>query len=172
MKEKYINLAKKLIELAKRGVDGEKINAQEMLNRIMEKHGITFEDIEEETKKFFEIRVMKKHERLFCQVLSTIVGNKLKIYNSHKQRYKLVELTTAQYIELECKFNFYKKVYDDEMESFFLAFIHVNGLLPNNVDKNDIAKKPLTPEEQNIINKAVQMIKGLNKNNFQKRLTQ
>lgn len=45
--EKYIELAKKLKELADRGTGGEKVNAEQQLTRLMEKHGITLEDIED-----------------------------------------------------------------------------------------------------------------------------
>ena len=51
---KNIDLAKKLKALADRGVDGEKTNAEAMLNSLMKKHNITIEEIEgEELLDFF-----------------------------------------------------------------------------------------------------------------------
>ncbi len=58
--DKYIELAKKLKAHADRGFDGEKINAEKMLNRLLEKHGITIEDIEQDKKSdyFFNLNTI------------------------------------------------------------------------------------------------------------------
>ena len=48
---KYIELAKKLKALADRGIGGEKINAEKMLNALMKKHKISIEDIEGEKQE-------------------------------------------------------------------------------------------------------------------------
>jgi hypothetical protein len=45
-RKKILDKAKKLKELADRGVGGEMANAKEMLSKYMEKHNITFEEIE------------------------------------------------------------------------------------------------------------------------------
>ena len=54
MNEKYIILAKKLKALADKGIDGERVNAQKMLDTLMRKHNLTITDIEgEKTDDYF-----------------------------------------------------------------------------------------------------------------------
>ena len=63
MEEKTIERIKKLQALAERGVGGEKETAQKMLNRMLEKNGISsLEELENEEYEYTLFSYNGKHE--------------------------------------------------------------------------------------------------------------
>lgn len=134
---KEIELAKKLKELADKGVDGEKTNAEEMLKAFMKKHKITFEDIEGEKIEMHFFNFDKAYLHLFTQIVKSI-NVSLKIYGEiPKNKMKdygatgnyAVESTVAEYIEISSKFDFYLRLYLKELDVFNYAFYRANKLL-------------------------------------------
>ncbi len=72
-KDKALELARKLNELAKRGEGGEKINAESMLKKIMEKHGFTIDDIEKKPKSFIRLRYDNSFRNQFRQEVNQAI---------------------------------------------------------------------------------------------------
>lgn len=150
---KHIELAKKLKALAEKGVGGEKTNAEKMLNDLFKKHNLTLEELENEKVQDFYFSI--KDENIW-QLLYQIVKNvnfTIKCYgeipkkNIRELRLKgnyFIECTVLEYIEIEAKFDFYKKLYYAEMQVFLRAFIEANDL---GVDDPNRLPSPLSEAE-------------------------
>ena len=139
---KCIDLAKKLKALANRGIDGEKINAETMLNALMKKHGITIEEIEGEKIEDYYFQVKKEDIRLWHQIIAK-VDDSISSYGEFPKNVikefslkgnHMLKCTTSQYVEIEAKLSFYKKLYEEELEIFFIAFLSANDLLVKESD--------------------------------------
>ena len=136
--EKHIELGKKLKALADRGVGGEKVNAQKLLHALLKKHNITIQDIEgEKTQEYFLNLDDATQGKLFSQIAGK-VNRDLKLYGEFPKnvirKYKLkgnhmITCTPAEYIEIEAKYDFYSKLYADELKIFWKSFLKANDLL-------------------------------------------
>lgn len=138
---KYIELAKKLKELADKGVGGERMNAQQQLHRLMEKHGFTIDDIESETEALRDFFVSIDGVRLYGQIVATVLGQNVHFVTDEKKPMVFSIVTTASiHIEIQSKFDFYYKLYSDELRIFFSAFVGANGLFPKDATPDPFNK--------------------------------
>ena len=76
---KHIELAKKLKALADKGIGGEKVNAEKMLNDLLKKHNITIEDVEGEKTENYFFKVKPEDSNLFIQIVKRVRYD-LKVY--------------------------------------------------------------------------------------------
>lgn len=183
MNDKLLETAKKLKALSDRGVGGEKENAIQMLERFMQKHGITAEMIEG--------RIVKKHyvylepmfeKRFFYQICANVLGGSVSMIHyryklTKKQIYKGkdrygIECTDAEFIEIEAKHEFYFKHFLDELDLFRSAFIQKNKLYQKvENDSDDIEQPELSLEEKQKLFKIVNMMQGMERKVFVKQLS-
>ena len=129
----------KLKDLADRGVDGERENAEQMLSELMHKYGISPDFINEVKKDRFTIRFKVIWERkLFVQLMSLCVGNDddWGLYAHYKPRSRNwdhktyeIECTQAQWIESLAKFEVLRRDYERQLKNFYRAFLMRNDLL-------------------------------------------
>lgn len=161
---------KKLKALADKGVGGEKENAESMLKRLMEKHGVSIEEIEEDQKIPRDLKFTKKNEQLFWQILSHIMGGAAQ-YRSHKNSTTRIriEMTSSEHIEFEAKMNFFQKKFEEDFSIFYRAFIHKNDLFSKPSDLSSEPKE-MTPEEIDEYFKVKEMMQGMKKHNHSKLL--
>lgn len=154
-----INKAKKLFTLANQGADGEKEAAALILNRLMDKYGISDSDLEEETISLEWFRYKDKlNRRLLIQVIYMVLGPK-EIYRRKDGRGKLVSAycTLAERLEIEITFDFFSRAMDKELERFLQAFIIKNHLYPTS-DKDNSEDQEISEEEWQ---KLCYMIRGM-----------
>lgn len=139
---KYIELAKKLKALADRGVGGEKYNAEKKLQSLLQKHGLSMSDIEEEAVCWNQMTIIKEKIKLFHQVSYNVIGKKYKgtAYRRHKNKVA-IECTKAQAIEIEAKLNFYWKFYNEELDIFYHAFIQRNQIFAEDGDVAEVKEE-------------------------------
>lgn len=85
MEEKTIQRIKKLQALAERGVGGEKETAAKMLQRLLEKNGIsTLEELEKEEVEYFLFSYKGRHEiKLLKQCMYKVLG-----HSNHTKYYR------------------------------------------------------------------------------------
>jgi hypothetical protein len=168
MNNKILDLAKKLYALSERGIGGEKENAANMLNNLMEKHSISLDDIIGEIKKKHFFIVKLEQRKFFFQVVASVIGNIESYFELEGKKTKLgLMLTDADFIEISAKFEFYWKSYEKDMKIFYSAFIQKNSLYR----KKDESKEPIEdyiPTEEDF--RMFEMMKGIDKHIFQKRL--
>ncbi len=165
---KILDLAKKLKALADQGVDGEKENAAAMLQRLMEKHGITLESISDEVKRkrYFDIKTTQ--QKFFQQVASSVIGGGFSYFVSPTSKRRIgIELTDAQYIEIDAKFEFYIKAYEKDLDIFYRAFIHRNRLTAKPTENDTRPGHKMSEDDL----KVLEMMRAMNKHEFQKRLS-
>lgn len=156
--DKHIELAKKLKQLADKGIGGEKLNAEQMLNNLLKKHNLTLADIEDEVKQDFFLKFTDEYKwRMFSQITSLIdptiskygkFPDKLIKTHRLKGNY-IVTCTVAQYIEIQAMHEFYFRLYQAELDVFYTGFLHANRLLlPPDADQKpeDLSDEELQKE--------------------------
>ncbi|UQZ90539.1 hypothetical protein C4J81_15515 [Deltaproteobacteria bacterium Smac51] len=129
-----LDLLMKLKALAEKGIGGEKENAENSLHRLMEKYGFTEADLGDEDKPtvhYFKYKT-ETEMRLLMQVVRKVTNAPGDFYNEiitssngrdRKTPNKIgAMLTPAQIVEVDFLFSFYSRLYNKELNSFFLAF--------------------------------------------------
>lgn len=122
--------------LADQGVGGEKVNAEERLRYLMQKHGITETDLEDAGVRLYWIRYKTAYERkLLFQLAYKYTGpghahGCVGTYTGRRRKKVGIDCTPAQYIEIEADFEFYRAALAEEMDLFYTAFINKNRLFP------------------------------------------
>lgn len=159
MNDKGLELAKKLKALSERGIEGEAINAQATLRRVMEKYGITDEDLEKQEKQWRVFKYRPGQKQLFFQIASSVLGRNLSFRRRTYTREIHFEVTDVQYAELMVKVELYGKAFKQGLGDYTLAFIYKNGIFPSD-DRPDEAPA-LTQEEIDQIKRAVPLMDGI-----------
>lgn len=127
---------KKLYALAIRGVGGEKEQAEAILQKLIKKYGVSMNDLDENIVNEYRIKYSGEIERkILIQVVYKVTnesGNTFAFEYTKSGRtcrtLHGVKCTEAQKIEIEFLFDFYKKLYKKELETFFIAFVHKHDL--------------------------------------------
>lgn len=149
-----IETAKKIKELAEKGVGGEKQNAQELLSKFLKKNNLTLDDLDSEEKKDWFLNdkdFPKEYNWLMAQIVASVdptlkdvvmFREMLKDKKSQSEIKNTLGYTCSMYLfctasyyaEISTKFSVYKDSYDKEADLFRYAFFLKNDLL---VDKKD-----------------------------------
>ena len=167
---KILELAKKLKQLAEKGIDGEKVNAEQMLIKLMKKHSITLDDLELIEVKMYEFKVTPISKKLFYQVLVSVTNTKTDIFTKRgKPNSVFSELTPLQYIEIKSKFDFYSKAFMDEIDVLRTAFIFKNDIYPSVPRSNNERQAP-SPDEVKRLKRAAKIAEVLELNIYHKSL--
>ncbi len=182
-KEKYLELIqkiKKLAETSKTGKESE--NAYRVLERLMKKYDISFDEIEEEVVKSYFMTFDKQiygSELILRQVVYSTIqdyySNEDKgLWGSNKSKSKsrwgeyLVKCTTAEFIEIEAKYNFYLAKYKEDIEAFSKAFI-VKNKIYRKYDMENRDKIEYLDEQENYRN-ITSIANALEKHEFHKQI--
>lgn len=166
-----LELIKKIQALALNGVGGEALNAQKKLESLMKKYNISKEELNEEVVNEFEIKTKNAFEQdLLNQICFSVYGNidnsKGLYYYTTSKKIMLVKCTKAEFLEIEAKFDFYKKEYKKQLRLFYKAFIQSNHLFPPTELCKKAEKTSLTDEDLKVLNLA----KGIEEAEYLKRL--
>lgn len=138
-----------LNELAKRGVAGEKENAEKLLEKLLKKYNMTIEEIEKDIpKERYILRSENKsnfdyEKTLIDQLLYKIKPDavtKVFVYKRIKRNRltTIVELTDAEWLMFQYEFSIYKEALEKELGLFLSAFITKNQIYPNKEQLKDI----------------------------------
>jgi len=161
---------KKLAVLADQGYGGEKEAASFMLDRLMNKYGITDADLEEETTALEWFRYKDDlQKRLLNQVLYMVLGDR-DTYKRKDGRGKLIAVycTAAERLEVEIAYDFFKRAMLEELERFLEAFIIKNHLYPP-PDKQRVntGEEEQEISEQDML-KLTYMLRGMERHTLRK----
>ena len=164
MDEKTIQRIKKLQALAERGVGGEKETAAKMLQRLVEKNGIsTLEELEKEEIEYFLFSYNGRHEiKLLKQCMYKVLGysDNTEYYRTRGKRQKIgIYCTKVQRIEIELEFEFYRNVFYEELGTFMNAFIQAQKIFPEDAPQSN---KELWEFSEDEI-RTLQMAEGIKK---------
>ena len=142
---KKVELLKKLKALADRGVDGEKVAAEKMLDKLMKKYDVTDEELSADEVSTMVFKYSgAEQKKLLLQIIYKVT-NKTDIFYDYinrdsggVSRTRLgADVTKAQKIEIEFLFDFYVRQYEKECEVFLEAFIQKNQLFGNSLQADD-----------------------------------
>ncbi len=166
-----LELAKKLKALADKGVGGEAVNAAKKLELICLKHGINLEDLDDDKLQMGWFNVKPQQRKFFIQVVASVLGSDFSTYSQLKNGKKIkdvlgIESKPAQIAEVEMKYTFYWRAYQEELAIFYRAFIQTNQLYV----KGSSAQKDLTPEEEEMLERTLAMAQAMRKHEFRKQL--
>ena len=140
---------RKLLALAQRGVGGERENADRMLSRMLAKYGMTIDDLTGDDKpEWRTFTVSCKDESMLLINVVTKVLNVNSYTSRNRRNLRLIELTRAQFIEIQCLMSVYWPALKRHMAHARSAFLISNRIWPENPpDDGDDAKGSGMPEE-------------------------
>lgn len=185
-RDEILDKIRKVQALALKSTGGEQESAEVRLKEMMEKYGITLEELggeEKETAHFYQYHGHRGRE-LFAQVAATrgctrfvFMGNE-----DHSAKAKYVRSMTGGirprgtnvalvctpilFIEITTAYEIYQRSFDEHMESLFYAFLNANDLFYGKADPN----KKLTDEELKMLNRASLMSLGVERAEIHKQL--
>ena len=128
-RERLMDKLEKVRALAERGVGGEKESAERTLAALMERYGITEEDLEDSKTSTHWIRYKTKwEEKLLYQLAYMYLGighafGCVGAYTGRTRKKVGIECTPAQFIEIEADFAFYSAEMEEEKEGMDLERI-------------------------------------------------
>lgn len=162
----------KLKELADRGVGGERHNAQKMLNELLVKYEMSESDLSSEDLSFHEIAVPNKHfaGKILAQVCYSIHGDinpDKGLYNGLRRGRVRIKCTNAEFIEITAKYNFYLTHFENDLKTFYSAFIQRNQIFPpKSLEKDSVSDYKLTADDY----KMLEIAGALDKHHFVRQL--
>ncbi len=165
-RELIIEKLRKIAALAERGIGGEKVNAKSQLEKLLEKHHISLEDLN--TRKPRRTNAFKyfykwQRELLFDCYHCLVGSGSFEYYRARKRKTLYFEMTALQEVELRDMFCYYKKLYAKELKRLTLAFTHKHHLFNYNQDDSDDSSKELSKEE---IAAIVRMMQGIEPSSY------
>lgn len=138
---------KKVKALAEQGVSGEKEAAQQLLERLCARYGITLEELNEgEARRVYHFHVRTSVYKLFLQVFTHLYGvddrfrNEVNVYRAKNGRDIQVSLTPTEYIEFNIFFEWHRQNYLKERrrmrEIFYSGYLEKHKLYPCKTDED------------------------------------
>lgn len=142
----------KLYELSKRGVDGEKLNAQLMLKKMLNKHGLTIDDINQERpkKRYYKYTTLL-NEQIISQIIFKVTERK-EIYLVKGYKEVCSEVSDYEHVQILELIDFHLENFNNERKQFLKdfanAYIQKHRLFRERNDDEREERKPLTHEEK------------------------
>lgn len=143
-------LLKKIRALAERGVGGEADDAEEILRRLMEKYGVSEDELDEEERRRHDFEYHgKEQEKLLRQVVYKVTGGYAYnlVYRASGRKVKTrlgADCTAAEKVEIEFLFDFYTRLWERERDAFLSAFIQKHRIF---TIRDDIEPQEVSREE-------------------------
>lgn len=143
-------LLKKIRALAERGVGGEADNAEEILRRLMEKYGVSEDELDEVERRRHDFEYHgKEQETLLRQAVYKVTGGYAYnlVYRASGRRVKTrlgADCTAAEKVEIEFLFDFYTRLWERERAAFLSAFIQKHRIF---AIRDDIEPQEVSREE-------------------------
>jgi hypothetical protein len=161
---------RKLLALAERGEGGEKENAQRMLEKMLDRHGMTMRDLigEKRELRWFAARGTLD-KRLIRQIAAKVLNSQFDSYRSHdKPKLLGIETTPAEAVEIELHIEALRPALADHLEIAFSAFVQANALFRDT--SSEPSDEP-TAEERARARQIVAMASATSATPVHKRLT-
>lgn len=144
----------KLLALARQGVGGEKDNAQSVLDKLLAKHGLTIEDLDDaaepRTKRWFKFKGEQERTLLAHCVLATLGSGWDGSAWRRGRGERGYELTNAEFAQVDLLFSIHRRALaefiEKQMKSVMVAYLSTNRLYSQDGDR-DAAASELTPED-------------------------
>lgn len=173
MEEKLKDKLLKLYELAKKGVGGEKHNAEYALNKMLAKHKLTIQDIDQETpKKRYYKYTTKLSKKLITQIVYKVI-NSPRVYVVRACKEVTAEVTDYEHIQILEMIDFHIENFNTErqqlLNDFAIAYIQKHRLFGDSKDDKS-ESKPLSIEEKQAIFRMSNIMNCLSNKSYTKKL--
>lgn len=153
---------RKLLALAERGVGGEKETANRMLNKMLDRHGMTMDDLRDDRRSMHPVKCASDFERrLVAQIMAKVQNSPSPdVFKIGRSRLTLnIYVTPAELVEFSIHWEALRKDLAKCLNNACLAFIHTNSLFP--ADPGDVDDEPMTPERMAEIEAITAMMSGM-----------
>jgi len=162
----------KLYELSKRGEGGEKVNAEVFLNKLLEKHNLTIDDIDSNVpKRRYYKYTTKANMRVIIQVLFKTLGAKAKIGQLPSYKEVSIEVNDYQHVQILEEIDFhldnFKKERKKILEDFKQAYIQKHCLYSTD---SEPSKKEMTKEDLEQLERIIAMQGNLSNDSYTKKI--
>ncbi len=166
-KKKILALIEKVKRLSESGDRGEKINAQEMLDKLLKKYNLKkFELMQKPKKRTFKLQNFKDCLAIMTHCILDTVED-ISIEGLDRKREVYCKLTDEQYIDVCEKFNHYYPIYeiqvkkhDKQRGALLKAFLIKNNLGISSSEEE---------EEADDICEIKEMMSGVEENRYSKK---
>lgn len=158
---------RKVHALATEGLDGERAAAQVTLDKLLDKYGLTLQDIVDEATTEY---IFKYHtpleRRLLMQITVSVTQSRETVIWTYKRKKQVgIELTRAEFAEIKFLFLEFVPIWREEQEAFLNAFCVKHDLLAP-ADENS---EPLSDEQRAERIRWAQMAAGLQDANLNRK---
>ena len=130
--EKNIELMKKLMALAERGIGGEKETAKRKLAQLMDKYGVSDADLSDEALEDHEYKYRDQNEKkLLRQIFYKINHERdVLIYSQGRGMHSILifRATKAEAIQAGIEYEFYRQLWKEEQDFLMECFIQKHRL--------------------------------------------
>lgn len=153
---------RKIYELSLRGIDGEKENAQMILESMLKHHNLTVEDLFADQKNYFPFRYKHEMEKTLLRQIAAMVcdTSSIELYLEPKKRNcRLLYLTQAEFLEIDYLYEQCKQALEKEQSKLLHAFVQKNQLFPSSGKK--LVKDELSIEDQKRLNEILKMAESV-----------
>lgn len=138
--------------LAEQGFGGEKENAQRLLEKLMDKYGVSDKELEAaEVETCWFAYSQEIERRLLAQIIYMVTGKGS--YgcvgsNGGRKHKKLgVDCTKAEWFEIKTNYAFFKAALEKELDVFMSAFANKNHLFPETDKRENVPERKISDEE-------------------------
>lgn len=157
----------KIKALAERGVDGERANAQKLLDKMMAKYGYTYDDITDEQRQWYKFKVTGNRKWLFFAIVSNVTEPDKAIRYRNKGSVYEVEMTKSESMIVTSMYDFYRKAMLEEIKILRKAFVIKHKLWSS---KASDSARNMSREEYEKLLKAFKMSGDLQDLSYNKQL--
>lgn len=160
---------RKILQMAERGTKHEASVARSKLNNLLEKHGLTIDDIREQEKKIYDFNFHNKHDKslLFPIVAYATNSTSIPWYKGSNTRKMGFELTRLQYETINELWETYKEPLRAEIEKYlssvFSAYISKHNLFPDRSDEEENKGRELSLKELELLKSLMRNMDDINR---------
>lgn len=161
MEKDLLEKIQKLLNLSEKGIGGEKENAKRFLDKLMKKHGVSIDDLNDNKKTILFFKYATEFERLLLnQIIYAVLDEEKHETYGHKDLKKVIgcNVTKEQFIEIKMRFEIYYKSLDGGFMDFYRAFVMKNHIYPPSMKPVEADKK-----KRDQIRKAEILAEGIDK---------
>lgn len=160
--ESIKELMYKIHALATGGVGGEAENAQKKLDGLLERYGMTIEDITSKEMKTYQFKFNgKRDESLLNQCAAKVMGKWRGAYSYRRGGKKTrnitgYDLTATEHADLTEMVTYYRSIYEKECDAMLQAFIYKHELFAS--ERVNTEAKPMTVAEMLALEKRIRSL--------------
>ena len=126
--ESLVERLKKIEALANGGSEGERENAQRLLDQLCRKYSVTLEQIADQKKSWHAFAVRGERERKLFNIVIVHVMQTHNIRHIKTAKGYEWEMTTAQAIDVRDCWEHFLAAWRAQLDDFFMAFVHKNRI--------------------------------------------